>query len=100
MKISPFGATRIWRGALSPSANNSILNPDGTCSDAPGGLATTRDELDTDGVAPGAGISDGLINRLTPGLSVRQSPNAAGPVSGSHFAAVRLSAANVDRAAP
>ena len=44
-KISPFGATRMMRGPLKPSANNSILKPGGTCGAAPPGLATTREKF-------------------------------------------------------
>jgi hypothetical protein len=38
--------------------------------------------LAAEGVAPGFGKSSGFINRLKPGLSARQSPNAAAPTSG------------------
>ena len=47
-KMSPFGATRIWRGPLSPSANSSILKPAGTCGAADGGRGTTRELLEAD----------------------------------------------------
>ena len=43
--MSPLGATCIWRGSLSPSANTSILNPAGTCGLADGGRGTTRELL-------------------------------------------------------
>src|SRR5258708_24599451 len=81
-KISPLGATRIWRGPFSPSANNSTLNPAGTCGKAAAGRGTIRETLADEGVAPGRGRSSAFIRRLTPGLSARQSPNAAVPVSG------------------
>src|ERR1700682_2389117 len=84
--MSPLGATRIWRGSLSSSANNSTLNPAGTCGTAAEGRGTTRDTLADDGVAPGRGRSSGLIRRLTPGLSPRQSPNVALPTSGPDWA--------------
>src|SRR6202022_4463389 len=80
-KMSPLGATRIWRGLLSPSANSSTLNPAGTCGSDEGGRWTTRETLAAEGVAPGFGKSSALIRRLTPGLSARQSPNAAVPTS-------------------
>src|SRR6476620_3523013 len=82
MKTSPFGATRICRGPLKPSANSSILKPAGTCRTADAGRPTTRELLAADGVAPGFGKSSGLINLQVPGLSERQSPNAALPVNG------------------
>src|SRR5216684_115598 len=84
--MSPLGATRIWRGPFSSSANNSTLNPAGTCGTAAEGRGTTRDTLADDGVAPGRGRSLALIRRLTPGLSARQSPNAAAPTSGPDWA--------------
>src|SRR6202047_1831953 len=85
-KMSPLGAPRIWPGALGPPANNSTLNPAGTCGTAAEGRGTTRDTLADDGVAPGCGRSSGLIRRLTPGLSPRQSPNAAVPTRGPDWA--------------
>ena len=64
------GATRMMRGPLRPSANNSILNPGGTCGAAPVGLVTTRDIFAAGAVAPGCGRSCGLIRRTVPGLSL------------------------------
>jgi hypothetical protein len=84
--MSPLGAARIWRGPLSPSANSSTLNPAGTCGIDEGGRWTTRETLAAEGVAPGLGKSSALIRRLKPGLSARQSPNAAEPTSRSDCA--------------
>jgi hypothetical protein len=81
-KTSPFGATRIWRGPLNPSANSSALKPAGTRGAADGGRGTTRELFEAEAVAPGLGKSAGRISLTTPGLSERQSPNAASPVSG------------------
>src|ERR1700736_1184527 len=92
--MSPLGATRIRRGPLSPSANNTILNPAGTCGTAAGGRGTTWETLADEGVAQGRGRSSGFIRRLTPGLSVRQSPNAAVPTSGPDWASARPAPAN------
>jgi hypothetical protein len=58
------------------------LNPAGTSGIADGGRGTTRETFVADAVAPGFGKSPGRISLLTPGLSERQSPNAAAPVSG------------------
>src|SRR6185437_1313379 len=52
-KISPLGATRMMRGPLRPSANNSILKPGGACGAASAGRATTRDMFAAAAVAPG-----------------------------------------------
>jgi len=86
MKTSPLGATRIWRGPLSPSANNSILNPAGTFGTTEGGRRTIGGPWAVEGVAPGFGKSSGRISRLTPGLSARQSPKAAARFSCSDWA--------------
>ena len=95
-KISPFGATLSRRGSLRPSATRSILKPGGTCSETPAGRGTTRAPQEADGVAPGRRRSCGLIRRIVPGLSRRQSPNASRPfrTSGSAIAAP---AANVTK---
>src|SRR5215211_7860095 len=47
------------------------------------GRVTTCEVLEDEAVAPGRGRSPGLIRRTTPGLSARQSPNAAVPTSGA-----------------
>src|SRR3954454_20438907 len=47
------------------------------------GRVTTCEVLEDEAVAPGRGRSPGLIRRTTPGLSARQSPNAAAPTSGA-----------------
>jgi len=59
----------------------STLNPGGTCGLVEAGLATTRDTLAAEGVAPGFGRSSGLIRRTVPGLSRSQSPKASCPRS-------------------
>jgi hypothetical protein len=94
--MSPLGATWIWRGPLNPSANNSILNPAGTCGIVDDGRGTTREMLAAEAVAPGLGKSAGLISRLTPGLSARQSPNAAGPTRGPDWAIAGTTTAAAD----
>ena len=73
-KMSPFGAVRMMRGPLRPSANNSILKPAGTCGAASAGRATTREAFAAEAVAPGAGRSCGRIRRTVPGLSACQLP--------------------------
>jgi len=81
------------------------LNPAGTSGIAEGGRDTTREKFVDDAVAPGFGKSPGRISRLTPGLSERQSPNAASPVSGPLCAdrwpnpAKSAAAANIERRA-
>src|SRR4051794_39174566 len=80
--MSPFGATLIWRGPFNPEANSSALNPAGTLGMVAGGRGTRRELFAEEGVAPGRGRSPGLMRRITPGLSRRQSPNAAPPTSG------------------
>src|SRR5580698_8395870 len=92
-KISPFGAVLISRGPLNPSARSSILNPAGTCGIAEAGRGTTCETLADEAVAPGFGKSEGRIRRTRPGLSARQSPNAAVPVSGCDWAKAGIEAA-------
>jgi hypothetical protein len=50
--------------------------------------------LDDEAVAPGFGKSAGRINLTTPGLSERQSPNAASPVNAPFCAEAWLTPAN------
>ena len=78
-KISPFGATRICRG-WSSLAKAVTVKPAGTLSSAPAGRATIAEGEAVGGLAKGLGISAAVIRRVTPGASVRQSPNAASPV--------------------
>jgi hypothetical protein len=70
------------------------LKPAGTRGAAEGGRGTTRELFDAEAVAPGFGKSAGRISLTTPGLSERQSPNAASPVSGPFCADAWLKPAN------
>ena len=85
--MSPFGATRRVRGCLNPLANTCTAKPSGTFGSAPCGGWTTFAGWPTDfsGSVPvgGAGRSDGLIWRRTPGAALGQPPNAAVPTRGS-----------------
>ena len=71
-KMSPLGATRIWRGPSS-LANAVTVKPGGTLNVAPAGCGTLWESA-TPGVATSGGRSAGVILRVTPGASARQSP--------------------------
>ena len=79
-KMSPLGATRSTRAPCIPVTRASTENPGIVLSVAFAGLGTTFDRLAVEGVSPGAGRSAGVILRITPGASVRQSPYASEPV--------------------
>ena len=78
---SPFGATRMMRGASSPDANRLTSKPFGTIGFCSLVRCTIRTTFRADSAMSGAGKSCGLISRRIPGRSVRQSPNAAVPLS-------------------
>jgi len=59
---------------------------------AEAGRGTTCETLADEAVAPGFGKSKGRISRTRPGLSARQSPNAADPVSGADWAEAEIEA--------
>jgi hypothetical protein len=63
-----------------PLATSSTTKPGGAFGQALAGRAKTVGPLLTLGVAYGGGMSVGVILRLTPGASLRQSPYAAVPV--------------------
>ena len=72
-KMSPLGATRRVRGCLNPPANTCTAKPSGTFGSAPCGAFTTFTVRPTDFSASvpvgGAGKSEGLMWRRTPGAS-------------------------------
>src|SRR5207249_3356907 len=71
-KISPLGATRIWRGLVRPLANSLTSKPGGTLSCAFGGLAITRTPLLAEPVAKGRASASALMCQRLPGASSRQ----------------------------
>ena len=77
--MSPLGAVCIVRGWSRPLANTVASKPGGKRGLAPEGRGTTDGLSEADALANGAGSASGLIWRVTPGASARQSPNAAAP---------------------
>jgi hypothetical protein len=74
---SPFGATRIRRGAERPEANRLTSNPFGTIGFCSLVRRTILTKFLADAARSGAGRFRGLISRRVPGRSARQSPRAA-----------------------
>lgn len=78
--MSPFGATRITRGILKPSAKSPTRKPAGACGKVPAGLGTIRDLSVADSVMNGFGKSAVVIFRNAPGFTPLDVTNAALPV--------------------
>src|SRR5580658_6020296 len=76
-KISPFGATRMVRGACRLLANTLTTKPAGTCSFARCGLGTILERLAFEGVSNGGGKFATLTRCTRPGASCRQSSEPA-----------------------
>ncbi len=80
-KMSPLGAVRMIRGPARPDANRLTSKPFGTIGFCSLVRCTIRTKFRADSAISGAGKSCALISRRVPGRSVRQSPNAAVPLS-------------------
>ena len=78
---SPLGAVRMTRGSLRFLVMTSTAKPNGALGSTPCGRADlAAAALDDGGVALGGGKSAGVMRNRRPGVSMRQSANAAGPV--------------------